>query len=198
MLIQQDNGPSITSYDVPLQMLASADEVVDARQPMLALQVGSHLDPGIKRKHRPNEDSIFVTHGFMTSPSASPKPFALLMVADGMGGQAHGQEASRLAVGSLVEYVSISLRSRQMTSEAFLPLLVEGVQYANRVVYRHNQEQRTDMGTTMTATLVVDTTAYVAHARRHLYPSYAQSHLPLVGREIYRGSGHTCRAACCW
>jgi serine/threonine protein phosphatase PrpC len=163
MLIQQDNNSSFTSYHAPLQTLASADEVVDARQPVLALQVGSHLDPGIKRKHRPNEDSIFVTHGFMTSPSASPKPFALLMVADGMGGQARGQEASRLAVQSLVEYVSGSLRSKQMTSEAFLPLLVEGVQYANQVVYQRNQEQRADMGTTMTVTLVVDTTAYVAH-----------------------------------
>jgi serine/threonine protein phosphatase PrpC len=163
MLIQQDNNSSITSYHAPLQTLASADEVMDARQPVLALQVGSHLDPGIKRKHRPNEDTIFVTHGFMTSPSASPKPFALLIVADGMGGQARGQEASQLAVQSLVEYVSSSLRSKQMTSEAFLPLLVEGVQYANRVVYQRNQEQRADMGTTMTATLVVDTTAYVAH-----------------------------------
>jgi len=172
MLIQQDNNSSITSYHAPLQMLASADEVVDARQPVLALQVGSHLDPGIKRKHRPNEDTIFVTYGFMTSPSASPKPFALLMVADGMGGQARGQEASQLAVQSLVEYVSGSLRSKQMTSEAVLPLLVEGVQYANRVVYQRNQEQRADMGTTMTATLVVDTTAYVAHvgdSRFYLY-----------------------------
>jgi serine/threonine protein phosphatase PrpC len=163
MLIQQDNNSLLTSYRTPLQTLARADEVVDARQPMLALQVGSHLDPGLKYKHRPNEDTIFVTHGFMTSPSASPKPFALLMVADGMGGQAHGQEASQLAVQSLAEYVSSSLRSRQMMSDAFLPTLIQGVQYANRVLYRRNQEQRTDMGTTMTATLVVDTTAYVAH-----------------------------------
>ncbi len=57
MLIQQDNNSSITSYHAPLQMLANADKVVDARQPVLALQVGSYLDPGIKRKHRPNEDS---------------------------------------------------------------------------------------------------------------------------------------------
>jgi serine/threonine protein phosphatase PrpC len=163
MLIQQDNHTPITSYDTPLQTFASTDEVVDARQPILALQVGSHLDPGLKRKNRPNEDTIFVTHGFMTSPSASPKLFALLMVADGMGGQAHGQEASRLAVGSLAEYVSVSLRSQQMTSEAFLPLRREGVRYAHPVVYQRNRERRTDMGTTMTAALVIDNTAYVAH-----------------------------------
>src|SRR5437773_1316742 len=163
MLIQQENNSPIASYHALLQKLASADEVVDARQPALVLQVGSALDPGIERRQRPNEDTLFVTHGVMPSASTSPKPFALLMVADGMGGQGHGQEASQLAVGSLVEYVCGSLCSKQVTSEALLPLLIEGVQYANRVVHQRNQERRTEMGTTMTATLVVDTTAYVAH-----------------------------------
>ena len=174
MLIQRDNNPPITSQYALLSTLANADEVVDTRQPALVLQVGSALDPGIKRKQRPNEDALFVTHGVMSSPSAStsPKPFALLMVADGMGGQAHGQEASQLAVGSLLEYVYGSLCSKQVTREALLPLLIEGVKYANRVVHQRNQKRRTEMGTTMTATLVVDTTAYIAHvgdSRLYLY-----------------------------
>src|SRR5436189_4531741 len=106
MLIQLDNNSPITSQHALLQTLAKAVEVVDTRQPALALQVGSDLDPGIERKQRPNEDTLFVTHGVMpsTSASPSPKPFALFIVADGMGGQGHGQEASQLAVGSLVEY----------------------------------------------------------------------------------------------
>jgi serine/threonine protein phosphatase PrpC len=89
-----------------------------------------------------------------------------------MGGQAHGQEASRLAVRSLAEYVSGSLGSQQMKPKAFLPLLTTGVQYANQLVYQHNREQRDNMGTTMTAALVIDTTAYVAHvgdSRLYLY-----------------------------
>src|SRR5205823_12956810 len=131
MLIQRDNNPPITSHHALLQTLANADEVVDARQPALVLQVGSDLDPGIERKQRPNEDTLFVTHGVMPSASTSPKPFALFIVADGMGGQGHGQEASQLAVGSLVEYVCGSLCSKEVASEAFLPLLIEGVQYAN-------------------------------------------------------------------
>src|SRR5438045_8378363 len=172
MVIQQDTNPPVTSHHALLQKLASADEVVDARQPALVLQVRSALDPGLERRQRPNEDTLFVTHGVMPSASTSPKPFALFMVADGMGGQAHGQEASQLAVRSLVEYVSGSLCSKRVTSEAFLPLLIEGVQHANRVVHQRNQEQRTEMGTTMTATLVVDSTAYVAHvgdSRLYLY-----------------------------
>jgi serine/threonine protein phosphatase PrpC len=44
-----------------------------------------------------------------------------------------------------------------------LDLLEAGVQQANRVVYERNQKQKTVMGTTMTAALVIETTAYVAH-----------------------------------
>src|SRR6266702_5048696 len=160
MLIRQENNPSATSHHARLRVLEGTDERVDAEQPVLALQVGSQLDPGIERKHKPNEDTILVTRGLMPSASASPKPFALLMVVDGMGGQAHGQEASRLAVQALVASVTGSLGSQQMASEAFLPLLIAGVQDANRLVYQRNQERRTDMGTTMTAALIIDTVAY--------------------------------------
>ena len=132
--------------------------------------LGTAHDPGIARKLRPNEDTLSVTRGLI--PAASPKPFVLLTVADGMGGQGHGQEASQLAVGSLIESVSFSFCSQQATPQTFLALLEAGVKSANRRVYQRNQQQRTEMGTTMTAALVVDTTAYVAHvgdSRLYLY-----------------------------
>jgi serine/threonine protein phosphatase PrpC len=169
MLIQQENRPLVTSQGTRFQTLPGA-RVVDAEQPVLVLQVGYDLDPGEVRKQSPNEDTLSVTCGVISS--TPPKVFTLLMVADGMGGQAHGQEASQLAVHTLAEYVSGSLRSKQETSKTLLPILKAGVQYANQVLYQHNQEKSTDMGTTMTATLVVDTTAYVAHAgdsRFYLY-----------------------------
>ena len=147
---------------------------VQTEQPVLTLRVGSQLDPGIRRKERPNEDTLLVSQGSMPSASASTlsKPFALLIVADGMGGQAHGQEASRLAVQSLAAYVAGSLGSQPSKPEDLLPLLTAGVQYANQLVYQHNREQRDQMGTTMTAALVMETTAYVAHvgdSRLYLY-----------------------------
>jgi len=153
-----------------VQLLAGAEEAVEVRQIGIVLRIGTALDPGIERKLRPNEDTLSVTRGII--PAASSKPFVLLTVADGMGGQGHGQEASRLAVQSLTEYVSGLLCSKQVTPQNFLSLLKEGVQAANRVVYQRNREQRTEMGTTMTAALIVDTTAYVAHvgdSRCYLY-----------------------------
>ena len=115
IVIRQDNKPSGTSYPTHMYTLAGAGQGIHSEQPMLTLKVGSHLDPGIRRKHRPNEDTLLVIQGIVPSapPSTLPKPFALLIVADGMGGQAHGQEASRLAVQSLAEDVRApSARSR--------------------------------------------------------------------------------------
>jgi len=172
MLLGRKNNPFTLSRHARLSKLESADTGVDAQHAVLVLQVGSQTDPGLRRKDRPNEDSIFVTQGIIPSASASPKPFALLMVADGMGGHEHGQEASQLAIKSLVTYVSGSLHSQQKRTGDFLSLLREGVEHANCAVYERNQELRTKMGTTMTVCLVVDTTAYVAQvgdSRCYLY-----------------------------
>jgi serine/threonine protein phosphatase PrpC len=160
-----------TAQDERLHTLLHTHE---AGQPVLALHIGSQQDPGIRRKYRPNEDSLFVVQGAMpsTSPSRPPTPFVLLVVADGMGGQGHGRTASRFAVQSLVAYMSSSLSTRQSAPESLLALLSAGVQHANRVVYERNQQQQTVMGTTMTAVLLSETTASVAHvgdSRLYLY-----------------------------
>lgn len=172
MLLQRQNNNFHTSYPASAQILTEAEMAGHTEQSSFALRIGAHLDPGIRRKQRPNEDTVLVTHGVMPSTSSSPKPFVLLAVADGMGGPGHGQQASQLAVQSLVEYVSGFLGSQPRTPEALLPLLTAGVQYANQVVYKRNQQQHTVMGTTMTAMLVSETTAYIAHvgdSRLYLY-----------------------------
>lgn len=129
----------------------------------LIVRIGSRLDPGFQRRYKPNEDALFVRQGTFLSAAATPTPFALLLVADGMGGQEHGREASWLATRSLIASLSGPLRTRQTQPEDWLSLLVAGVQRANQAVYQRNQAQYTRMGTTMTAALVIDTTAYVAH-----------------------------------
>src|SRR5260370_11223758 len=131
IVIRQDNKPSGTSYPTRMHSLAGAGHGVHSEQPMLTLKVGSHLDPGIRRKHRPNEDTLLVTQGIVpsTPPNTLPKPFALLIVADGVGGQAHRQEARRLAVQSLADYVSGSFSSQQLKPQVFLPLLTATVKH---------------------------------------------------------------------
>ena len=66
----------------------------------IQLVVGSCSDPGITRRNRPNEDSILTIYGPCSGPDRS-LPVGLFVVADGMGGHASGQEASRLAINVL-------------------------------------------------------------------------------------------------
>lgn len=138
----------------------------------LGFLAGTRSDPGIKRKYKPNEDSLFAAQG-MLNGSPTPRQFGLFVVADGMGGHANGQDASRLAIQTIIDFLLPRLKTGGNLSDiAFEQLLAEGVQTANQAVHQHNMDQRADMGTTMTGTLIVDTTAFVANvgdSRTYLY-----------------------------
>lgn len=137
-----------------------------------ALLVGCLSDPGITRRNRPNEDSIFATKGTRLH-QAEPQPVGLFIVADGMGGHVYGQEASRLAIQTMIDGVLPGLfTGGELNTADFRKLLVDGVQAANRVIYQKNQEQLTEMGTTITAVLIVESTAIVVNvgdSRTYLY-----------------------------
>ncbi|MGZ3645128.1 MAG: PP2C family protein-serine/threonine phosphatase [Ktedonobacteraceae bacterium] len=138
----------------------------------LSLAVGYLTDPGIKRKHKPNEDSLFAMQGAGTNKSHSQE-YGLFVVADGMGGHANGQNASRMAIQTIIDYMLPQMsEKKQLSDEAFAKLLRDGVQHANQAVHQRNLEERADMGTTMTAALVFGSTAYVANvgdSRTYLY-----------------------------
>jgi serine/threonine protein phosphatase PrpC len=136
------------------------------------LEVASLTHPGIKRQYKPNEDSLFALEGICFQ-GGQPQCFGLFVVADGMGGHLNGQEASQLGIQTMVDRVLPTLWGNGELKEAdFRHLLIEGVLAANRVIYQRNQEQRTTMGTTIIAALVVDDTAFVANvgdSRTYLY-----------------------------
>jgi serine/threonine protein phosphatase PrpC len=138
----------------------------------MSLAVGTRSNPGIKRQHKPNEDSLFAAQGERTHDSHAQQ-FGLFVVADGMGGHANGQDASRLAIQTIVDCVLPRLSgSEQFTDDALVQLLIDGVKEANLAVHQRNMEHRADMGTTMTAALVVGAMVYVANvgdSRTYLY-----------------------------
>src|SRR5262249_22093918 len=135
------------------------------------LDIGTGLDAGITRRGSPNEDSLCAMEN-VTSLATSPQPIGLFIVADGMGGHGHGSEASQLAIRAMRESVLVALRSEVKEDDTIEEILVQGVQDANQSVYQRNQQQSTDMGTTMTAALLWGTTLYVVNvgdSRTYLY-----------------------------
>ena len=138
----------------------------------LGIVVGTRSDPGIKRKYKPNEDSLFAAH-WQREAEADMMPFGLFVVADGMGGHANGQDASRSAIQTIIDFMLPKLsKTVDPQSKDLDQLLTNAVQHANLVVHQHNMELRADMGTTVTATLIVGGTAYVSNvgdSRTYLY-----------------------------
>lgn len=137
----------------------------------LRLLVGIGLDAGIERKDMPNEDNLFAIQG-MRPTSGGSEPVGLFIVADGMGGHAHGQEASKLAVQAISDAIVPTLMRQVDSDEIFSDLLKDGVHRANLAIYRRNREEEHMMGTTLTAVLVVAQTAYVVNvgdSRTYLY-----------------------------
>jgi serine/threonine protein phosphatase PrpC len=111
-------------------------------------------------------------------------PFGLFVVADGMGGHYDGQEASCDAVQAMVDFLLPKLGSfNSLQPEACTSLLASAVQKANEAVYQKNvdlnnrsrgrtPEVEPRVSTTLTAAMLVGSTAYVANigdCRTYLY-----------------------------
>ncbi|HEY0755510.1 MAG TPA: protein phosphatase 2C domain-containing protein [Ktedonobacteraceae bacterium] len=133
---------------------------------------GIAWDRGIKRKGRPNEDSVLTMHGTCNFDERL-LPFELHIVADGMGGHAQGRLASHLAIRSMLETIIPGLVGcNEIAGEQIVDILIDGVHWANQVIYQYGQENNADMGTTVTAVLVLDEAAYIINvgdSRTYIY-----------------------------
>jgi serine/threonine protein phosphatase PrpC len=118
-------------------------------------------DPGVKRKNDPNQDNIFALEG-IRQEGGRLQPFGLFIVADGMGGHLNGQLASRLAIETMARSIVRAFQSSQhLEPNAPRDLLVESAHAAHAAIQRRNYEMAGDMGSTVTAALVVDDRAFV-------------------------------------
>lgn len=129
-------------------------------------------DRGLKRKERPNEDSVLTLRGTCNFYDCL-LPFELHIVADGMGGHAQGSLASHLAIRSMLETVVPGLVACEtVESEQIVDILIDGVHWANQVIYQYGQEHNADMGTTVTAVLLINESAYIINvgdSRTYVY-----------------------------
>ena len=132
----------------------------------IRLLVGQRSDPGQVREL--DEDSLFVLTMAPTYESRTGPVLGFFVVADGMGGHASGEIASKMALQMLVERVMQSIILPEVAGELVLEdevlaLLRQATIAANDAVYLARQKRDSDMGTTLTTAYIRDNRLFVAH-----------------------------------
>ncbi len=134
------------------------------------LVAGAASDLGKTRSGELNEDSALVLVLDRIHESQS-LPMGLFAVADGLGGHASGQRASRLVINVLAHTILRQIALPVLGSPADAPLdetqlsnlLTDAVHAANGSLCAANQEAGLDAGSTLVAALIYGETAYIAN-----------------------------------
>jgi serine/threonine protein phosphatase PrpC len=142
--------------------------------PALQFSLGTSLDAGIVRRGKPNEDAVFAATGCNVQ---TQETYAIAVVADGMGGHAQGQVASRLGITTIIDAVFPHIQQGQIYGAALGHVLVQALHQANQRIYECNQTQTDDqflsqMGTTVTAAAILGShvcLANVGDSRAYFY-----------------------------
>lgn len=126
----------------------------------LRIEVAGETNVGMKRNHNEDNFSILEDSG-------------LYIVADGMGGHASGEVASKMAVDSLREFFSATAQDPERTwpykmdrSKGYEEnRLITGIKLANLRIYESAQRdpRQRGMGTTIVTMFAVEDGVYVAH-----------------------------------
>jgi protein phosphatase len=122
------------------------------------ISIGSKTDIGCVREA--NEDSFY--SALPSKTETSPERYALLLVADGMGGQAAGKEASEIAV-DVVKARFTDISKVEMTIESIKEFVLASFHEANRMVYERGKQKSVEMGTTLTAAFIDGNKVYLGH-----------------------------------
>ncbi|GCE19143.1 protein phosphatase 2C domain-containing protein [Dictyobacter kobayashii] len=129
-------------------------------------------DAGTVRRSEANEDST-MTLAFERVHESIASPVGLFVVADGMGGHANGQGASRMTIGLIAERVTRELLLAPLQTEkageevaktddeTYKELLRGAIEDANTTLCQTNQKDKSDMGSTLTGFMIVGDHAYI-------------------------------------
>jgi serine/threonine protein phosphatase PrpC len=129
---------------------------------------GQATHPG--RKHSRNEDAV-VTFTYDKEQDGRAVPVGFYLVADGMGGHDAGDLASRTVNQVVTDRViqikvlpDLQKATRKLTTEHVpADILSEAIQKANAAILERGRKNHSDLGSTVTAALVIGGVATVAN-----------------------------------
>ncbi len=121
---------------------------------------GQATHPG--RRYQHNEDAV-VTFTYDKQQDGRSVPIGFYLVADGMGGHEAGDIASRTVNAIVTEWVlqskvlpDLRKTTRKLSKESITEeLLQDAIQRANQVLRNRAQAQGSDLGSTVTAALII-------------------------------------------
>lgn len=122
------------------------------------ISIGAKTDIGCVREA--NEDSLY--SALPSEAEATPEKYALLLVADGMGGQVAGKEASETAV-DVVKTRFAETSKAEMSVDDIRGFITTSFHEANRAVFEKGKANAIEMGTTLTAAFIDGSKAYLGH-----------------------------------
>jgi serine/threonine protein phosphatase PrpC len=127
----------------------------------LDYQVGRRTHPGKVRVS--NEDSLLSIE-LSSMHQGIIQPIGLFAIADGMGGHANGELASRLVIDTIAQIAAFELvKIQNPLFEEFDDWIKKTLQSANQAVYEARQTAGNDMGSTLVVGLIVGSQAYLGH-----------------------------------
>jgi len=124
--------------------------------------VGQRSDAGRVRTHNEDSTAVLAVPGSGRSGRAMK---VLAIVADGMGGHAKGEVASKTAAEEIIAGLKPLLSERRASAKEYKKALRESFGNANREIidYALNNPECTGMGTTASAAVIDDGMLHVAH-----------------------------------
>ena len=145
--------------------------------------VGIGHSTGLQRDH--NEDALFTLTTNLISDSHI-LPFGLYIVADGMGGHEHGEEASGVAVRAMASHVISRLLNPmidlppQSPVESIQQIMQDGIQSAHSAIL----SQAPGGGTTLTAILILSDQMTIVHVGdSRAYALQQDGHIEMLTRD---------------